>query len=100
MTTTPEMKAIITIVFPKIKDKWRFVAYFMDYKYPDIQKFEKDANDPENSCLKLFEDWLHTDRGATPKTWDTLIQRIKAVNGLQQAAEKIEKEVNTLSTHN
>lgn len=87
---------LIKIVFPKIKAKWDFVAYILRYSPYDVQAFEKDSRDLDGSCKNLFVDWLTTNNGITPKTWQTLIEQIKAVGGLQQAAENIEKELNEL----
>ena len=97
MSIKPEMWAIIKIVFPKIKAKWKYVAYFMKYEPHEIDAFESGANDLDGSCLKLFADWLTTDHGITPKTWYTLIEQIKSMDGLQNAAENIEKEVKKLN---
>ena len=43
--------------------------------------------------LELFEDWLTTGHGCTPKTWQTLLQRIKRVNGLTAAANEIKEQL-------
>ena len=73
-----------------------YVAYFMKYTPLDVKAFENGSNDLKGSCLKLFADWLTTNHGITPKTWQKLIERIKIVDGLQNAAENIEEEVKTL----
>ena len=92
MDTKPDMWHIISIAIPRIKAKWDYVAYSMGYGIPAVSAFEKDSRDSEQSCLNLFKDWLCTQNGVTPKTWRTLLDRIKAVDGLQTAAEDIEKE--------
>ena len=96
MSIEPEMWVIIKIVFPKIKAKWKYLAYFMKYKPHEVNAFESDANDLEGRCLNLFADWLTTNHGIAPKTWYNLIEQIKIVDGLQNAAENIEKEVKEL----
>ena len=83
---------IISIVIPKIKAKWDYVAYSMKYSITAVNAFEKDSTDSEQSCLKVFKDWLSTPNGITPKTWLTLLDRIKAVDGLQAEAEDIERK--------
>ena len=97
LSIKPEMWAIIKIVFPKIKAKWQYVAYFMKYTPLEVKAFKNDSNDLEGSCLNLFTDWLTTNHGITPKTWQILIDKIKIVDGLQNAAENIEEEVKTLN---
>lgn len=93
MNTKPTMSDVICKVFPWIKAKWKFVAYMMKYSTYNVNAFGKDSQDSEESCLNLFSDWLTTDKGVKPKTWCKLIEKIKKVNGLQQAAEDISDEV-------
>jgi len=94
MATKPDMWDVVKIVFPKIKAEWKFVAYSMRYTIYDVNTFENDAHNSKESCLNLFTDWLTTDKGVTPKTWQKLIERIKDVDGLQSTAEDIMQEVN------
>ena len=91
MDTKPDMWHIIDIAIPRIKAKWNYMAYSMGYGILAVNAFERDSRDSEQSCLNLFEDWLSTQNGVTPKTWRKLLDRIKAVDGLQTAAEDIEK---------
>ena len=98
LTTKPEMWDIIKIVFPEIKAEWQYVAYSMKYAPNEVSAFERDAKDCKGSCLKLFTDWLTTNNGITPKNWCTLIEQIKEVDGLQQAAEHIEEKVKKLNS--
>ena len=87
---------VIKIVFPKIKAEWKYVACSMRYSLLDVKAFDKDSRDSKECCYNLFSDWLTTDHGITPKTWHKLIEQIKTVDGLQEAAEKIEEEVKKL----
>ena len=98
LTTQPEMWDIIKIVFPKIKAQWKYVAYSMKYAPNEVSAFESDSKDCKGGCLNLFTDWLTTDNGITPKIWLTLIEQIKVVDGLQQAAKDIEEEVKKLNS--
>ena len=98
LTTKPEMWDIIEIVFPMIKAEWQYVAYFMKYAPNKVSAFERDGKDSKGSCLKLFTDWLTTDNGVIPKNWLTLIEQIKKVDGLQQAAKDIEEKVKKLNS--
>ena len=83
---------IISIVIPRIKAKWDYVAYSMKYSISAVNAFKKDSSDSGQSCLNVFEDWLSTPNGITPKTWHTLLDRLKAVDGLQAEAEDIERK--------
>ena len=93
MDTKPDIWRLISIAIPRIRAKWDYVAYSMGYAIPAVNAFEMDARDSEQCCLNLLKDWLSTKNGVTPKTWRTLLDRIKAVDGLQTAAEDIEKEL-------
>ena len=90
LDTKPNMWDIISIVIPRIKAKWEYVAYSMQYSISAIDAF---ASDSGESCLNLFKDWLSTSHGVTPKTWRTLLDRIKDVDGLQAEAQNIEKKI-------
>lgn len=93
MDTKPKMSNLIRTVFPKIKSRWKYVAYLMDYDICDVDAFEKDAQNCNDCCLNLFTDWLSTDKGVKPKTWHMLIKQIKQVEGLQQAAVDINNQL-------
>ena len=92
----PKMWDLISIVIPKIQAKWRFVAYSMGYEETAVQGFEKDCSNCEECCVKLFEDWLSSPHGVTPKTWSKLLERIKAVDSLKAASEDIEEKLKSL----
>ena len=97
MNTKPKMLDIINITFSLIKAEWKLVAYSMNYTPYDVKAFENDSKDLTGSCIKLFEDWLTSEKGITPKTWQKLIHHIKIVDGLQHAAEIIEERVKKLN---
>ena len=90
----PEMCDLITIVIPKIQAEWEDVAFSMRYDVAAVKAFKEDCHDCKKCCRKLFEDWLDSSRGVTPKTWSKLLGRIKAVNSLK--AEDIVKELNSM----
>ena len=89
----PDMWSLIKIVIPKIQAEWEDVAYSMQYDVAAVKAFRKDCDDCKRCCRKLFEDWLDSSHGVTPKTWSKLIERIKDVDSLK--AEDIEKELNS-----
>ena len=93
MPLEPKMWDIIKIVIPKVKASWEELAYSMGYDVSAVKGFEKDGRNLDEQCRKLFEDWLTTGRSCTPKTWQTLLQQIKRVDGLTAAVEEIEKKV-------
>ena len=86
------MRDLITIVFPKIKADWKHLAYSLKYDIPTVKEIERDSRDSRHCCINLFIDWLSTPHGASPKTWHTLLQKIKEVDSLSAAADYIKRE--------
>ena len=87
------MFELTEIVIPKIKDEWERLAYCMRYTTPDIKGFKKDAQDSAECCRNLLDDWISTGHGPKPKTYQTLLKRIKKINNLAAASEAVEKEL-------
>ena len=91
---------LIKIVIPKIKFEWENFAYSMGYEPDTVNAIEKECNGKlEDCCKKLFQDWLTTGHGRTPKTWQTVIERIKDVDSLVAAAENISVELGSYIVH-
>ena len=85
---------LIKIVIPKIKAEWENVAYSMGYDPSTVDAIENECNgNLDKCCKKFFKDWLTTNNGCTPKTWQKVIERIKAVDNLTAAAENISMEL-------
>lgn len=89
----PKILDLINIVIPKVKPYWEILAYSMGYGIYDVKGWERDGKDSHKQCYKLFEDWLTTGRGCTPKTWEKLLERVRAVDELAAAAKVIENEL-------
>ena len=86
---------VIKIVIPKIKAEWKYFAYSLEYEIAAVKAIERDSRDSQHCCENLFEDWLSTEHGAAPKTWRTLLQKIKEVDSLCAAADDIQKELSS-----
>ena len=89
----PDMWNLIKIVISKIQADWEDVAYSMEYDVATVKAFKEDGHDGKKCCRKLFEDWLDSSHGTTPKTWSKLLERIKEVDSLHTASENIVKEL-------
>ena len=76
---------LISIVISKVKADWKFLAHSMGYSIYDVKAWENDGKDSHEYCYKLFENWLTTKSGCTPKTWKKLLERIQAVHELNAA---------------
>ena len=80
------MKGYVT---PKIMNHWKAVAHSLGYNTSMIAEIEKRGTDPMHRCNILFEDWLKTDHGVTPKTWETLLK----IEELSDNVEEIRKQI-------
>ena len=87
------MGDLIKIVIPKVKTKWKNLAFSMKYDIVTIKAIKRNYSDSEECCKTLFEDWLCTGHGAVPKTWSTLLQKIKDVDGLAAAVDDIKRQL-------
>ena len=84
---------LIKIVVPKVSAEWEDLAYSLQYSIATVKAIKKDCSDCQPCCRKLFEDWLSTDHGAAPKTWSTLLQKIKDVDNLVAVVDDIKREL-------
>ena len=82
------------MVIPKVSSEWEYLAYALQCKVPTVKCIRNDhSGDSKKCCIKLFEDWLSTGDGAKPKTWKTLLGKLREVEMLISVAEKIEEEL-------
>ena len=91
LLSEPDMWNLIRIVIPKIKASWKSLAYSMRYDVYEVSAFEKEGNNLNECCNNLFTNWLTTDRGSKPKTYQTLLKCIKEIDDLTAASEQIER---------
>ena len=84
---------LTSIFTPKIKALWKDLAFCMRYSPGEVEAFKKDSIDLHERCEKLFVNWLTTDHGPKPKTYQTLLKHIKKIKDLTSASEAIEKEL-------
>ena len=89
----PLIGELTKIVVPEVKAHWEDLAYSMGYEIADVKGIDRDGRNVGDRCTRLFEDWLESPRGCTPKTWKKLIERIRDVDELYAAAERIQKSL-------
>ena len=88
------MRLLKKFVIPKIAAKWKDVADFLDYDLNTIDIIEDQCRGNCEKCSdKLFRDWLSTNHGVEPKTWTTLLMRMKSIECLAVATSDIEQEL-------
>ena len=93
LLSEPHMRDLIKIVVPKVAADWEVLAYTMRYDIATVRAIKTDSYDVYGCCRKLFENWLSTIHGITPKTYRTLLECIKQVPDLIAASEEIEMEL-------
>ena len=81
------------IVIPEVKAHWEDLAYSMDYEIAQVDAIKENGKDVGERCSKLFKDWLETPHGCSPKTWGKLIERIRDVDELYAAADRIQERL-------
>ena len=83
------MRDLNKIVVPKISAEWEDVAYELEYDISTVKNIRNKHKDPKKCCKELFEDWLATDNGVKPKTWQTLLDKLKEIEELYGVTKDI-----------
>jgi len=89
------MWKLTKIVVPQIMAHWEDVAYTsLHYGIPAVEAIEaKHKGDPKKCCQDLLKDWLSTENGVGPKTWEVLLKQLKEVPELAASVEHIMKQL-------
>ena len=93
LLTEVEMYELVEIVAPYVMDKWKRLAYRMRYTPGEVEAFRRDSQDINQCCIKLFSDWITTDHGPVPKTYQTLLSYIKRIKDFAAASVEIERNL-------
>jgi len=97
LTQKPTMRQIKKVVVPRIKAYWSDVGLFLGFEPYTISGIKEEANNDLNKSIEmLFNKWLNSSKGNSPKTWDILIHCIENVDDLTQAAEEIKEELKSI----
>ena len=90
----PNMHDLNTIVVPKVSAEWTDIAYALKYEIPTVRQIKSKHNEnPTKCCKELFEDWLATSNGITPKTWGTLLDKFKEISDLDAVTKEITEQL-------
>jgi len=88
------MGHLIQFVIPKIKASWEDVAYVLLYEIEEVEGIKaQPQNDVKSCCMRLLVNWLSTGNKAHPKTWATLLEKLKTLEELAAAVDYIEKKL-------
>ena len=91
----PAWWKVNTIVILNITSHWKDVALIsLQYDASMVERLEKQyTSDSKRCCTKLFEDWLNSENGVSPKTWQTLLTQLNEVTGLADKVKEIIKQL-------
>ena len=81
------------IVVSEVAAKWEDIAYALRYKILTVELIKSNHKDNINCCKELFKDWLTTDNGAKPKTWETMLNKLKEIKELHAVTESITEKL-------
>ena len=90
------MADINKIVIPQIQAEWEDVACALCYGITKVEAIKAKYENSKRCCQILFEDWLSTDRGASPKTWSTLLDKLSKLKDLTAARNNIMNKLEKL----
>ena len=93
LLTEVQMHELTEIVIQKIMAEWEAVAFCMRYEPNDVEGFRADSQDLKQCCKKLFLNWITTDHGPKPKTYQTLLNHFKKVKDLAAVLDTIKEEL-------
>ena len=98
LDSEPEMGDLIEIVIEKIQADWEEVAFVLRFKIHEVNNIKKKCKeDPRKCCQELFIKWLQAGCGIGPKTWATLLDKLKKIPQLAAVTEDIKLELLKLS---
>jgi len=94
------MKWLRKIVVPLITPQWEEIADQLLIPYQSQETFKTDCKaDAKGCCVKMLKAWVNTNIGVSPKTWNTLVTAISAVDELQRATEEIKEQLTIYCDH-
>ena len=88
------MKLMHQLVIPKVSYCWKTIADHLEYPIEKKKEIdERQRGDPSKCCAELMEDWLTSDRGVAPKTWDKLVLVLIEIGDLSSVAHRIKRSL-------
>ena len=77
-------------VIPRVSAQWETVAAHLEYSIP-AKNLIKTANrrQPRECCTELLEDWISTDNGVKPKTWERFTEVLSEISSLAMVTKQI-----------
>ena len=79
-------------VIPRISAEWETVAAYLEYTI-SMKKIIRKENrgQPRECCTALLQDWITTDNGVKPKTWEKFIEVLSGIGSLAMVTKQIKE---------
>ena len=86
------MKLLEKHVIPRVCAEWETVAAYLEYTIP-MKKMISRTNRglPRECCTALLENWISSDNGVKPKTWEKLIEVLSEISSLAMVTKQIKQ---------
>ena len=79
-------------VIPRISAYWETVAAFLEFSIADKRLINKTHRGlPRECCTALLDEWIESDKGVTPKTWEKFIEVLSEISSLAMATKEIKQ---------
>ena len=79
-------------VIPRISAEWETVAAFLEYTISMKKIIRKENRGlPRECCTALLKDWITTDNGVKPKTWEKFIEVLSGIGSLAMVTKQIKE---------
>ena len=87
-----DVKLLHKHVIPRISAEWQTVAAYLEYSIA-VKNIISRTNKglPKDCCIELLEDWITTDNGVKPKTWEKLIEVLSEISSLAMVTKEIKQ---------
>ena len=81
-------------VIPRISGEWETVAAYLEYSIPMkksiiISKAKRGL--PRECCTELLEDWISSNNGVKPKTWEKFMDILSEISSLAMVTKEIKQ---------
>jgi len=87
-----DLRLINDIIVPKVSTYWHVVLVYLEYDVVFKKELEKKhKGDPQLCCTALFEDWITSDRGVGPKTYNKLLDVLNQFPDTSDCAAEIKQ---------
>lgn len=79
-------------VIPRISAEWEQVCKHLEYSIAIKNMISRTNRGlPRECCTALLEDWVTTDNGVKPKTWEKLIEVLSKISSLAIVTKQIKQ---------